>query len=178
MADILAAFGILIFLSLSYPGLLLTWKLLFPDLVHRAQIILERTPWRSFWLGLGAALLFGIPALILISNPAGIAKLVGWAVVALILALSSIGSAGLVGCMGARLAGKSASNSPGFRRFLLGALALELSVAFPIIGWFLLLPLSTIASLGAAVLAVLRRKPKPATDEVAQTLVESVPNGL
>ena len=38
MSDILAIFGILFFLGLSYPGLLLTWKLLFPELVDRAQV--------------------------------------------------------------------------------------------------------------------------------------------
>jgi hypothetical protein len=41
-----------------------------------------------------------------------------------------------------------------------GAVVLELAAAFPFIGWFIIIPLTLIASLGATVFALLRWMPK------------------
>jgi hypothetical protein len=43
--------------------------------------------------------------------------------------------------------------------FLRGAAALELAAAFPVLGWFIVIPLAIIASLGATAFAVLHWMP-------------------
>ena len=171
MSDILAIFGILLFLGLSYPGLLLTWRLLFPNLVSRAQTRLERSPWKCFWMGTLIALFVLLPAFFLISRPAGVAKLLGWLAAALLMAFSSLGAAGQAARLGSRLAGKSSQEEPSARFFLGGALALEMASAFPLIGWLLVFPLSTLTSLGAAVFALLHWMP------VRMEITKTIPIG-
>ena len=95
MADISAIFFILLIIGISYPALLTAWWLLFPSTVERARLRLDRTPWQSFWLGgvVLAALL--IPTVILLALPFGPAKFLGWILIALTLAFSGLGAAGL-----------------------------------------------------------------------------------
>ncbi|MEW5868999.1 MAG: hypothetical protein AB1894_06960 [Chloroflexota bacterium] len=159
MADITAIFGITIFLGVAYPGLLTAWWLLFPNFIQRTSLRLERTPWACFWLGLGLVLVSMIPAAILISLPFGPAKLLGFILVALVLSLSSLGAAGLAMHMGAALDRRRGSSFSEAGVFLRGTLALELAAAFPLIGWFLVFPLSTITALGAAIFSLLRWMP-------------------
>ena len=160
MADISAIFGSLLFVGISFPGLLTSWWLLFPATVQRAQTRLERNPWKCFWLGgvISAAII--LPTVILLSLPFGPAKFLGWSIIALTLAVSSLGSAGIAATMGERLAQKS--NTSPATAFVFGAIALELAVVFPVLGWFLVLPLSTVTALGATGFALLDRAHVPA----------------
>ena len=156
MGDVFAVFGGMLALGIALPGLLLAWALLFPTMVERARLRLERAPWRCFWLGLAALLLIGLPLAILFRVPAGPVQLLGWVGSFALLALASVGAAGLAALMGERLRGVGlAASAPG--ALLRGAVALELAAVFPLIGWFIVIPLATICSLGAAVLALLRR---------------------
>ncbi len=50
---------------------------------------------------------------------------------------------------------------------LVGAIALELAAVFPLVGWFVVIPLSLLASLGAAGYALLR----PSVEIVAEPQV-------
>lgn len=168
MADILAIFGILLFLGIAYPGLLTTWWLLFPNVVSRAHQRVERTPWRCLWLGLGVAFLVSIPSAILMALPFGPAKLVGWILIVLTLAFSSLGAAGLAHLMGDSLSNRMKTEISPSGAVLRGAIALELAAAFPFIGWMFVFPLSTLVSLGAATFSLLRWAPSTAKTQSAQ----------
>src|SRR3990172_838496 len=115
MSDILAIFGVLIVLGLTYPGMLTTWRMLFPSVVLRSCLRLSSSPWKCFAFGGLVALGFATPALFLIALPFGPAKLIGWSI---------------------------------------------LAAPFPIIGWFVFLPLSTLAAAGAAGFALLNWMPR------------------
>lgn len=160
MADVSAIFGILLALGLAFPGLLVTVWLLFPATVERAQRRLELTPWRCFWLGGVVTAGLSLPVTVLLALPSGAAKFAGAAVIAIGLMIASIGAAGLVAKMGAGLT----PHSPGLSRagaFLRGAVALELAAFFPIVGWFIVLPLAVVLALGATAFALLHWAPRP-----------------
>jgi hypothetical protein len=159
MANITAVFGILIIMGLAFPGLLLTGWLLFPATVERARLRLDRTPWRCFWLGGVLTAIAVIPIVALLALPFGPAKFAGFALIAVVLAVGVLGAAGLAAKMGERFVARDPHLSPA-GAFLRGALALELAAAFPILGWFILVPFAIVTTLGATAFALLRWMPR------------------
>jgi len=160
MADITAIFFILLAIGVAYPALLTAWWLLFPSTVERARLRLERTPWQSFWLGGVTLAVAVIPIVTLMALPFGAAKLLGWILIALVLAFSGLGAAGLAARLGERLSRVSSLSAAG--AFVRGAVVLELASFFPIIGWLIFFPLATVTCLGASAFALLHWLPKPA----------------
>ncbi len=178
MADVFAIFGILLFLGISFPGMLTAWWLLFPNNIERARIRLSITPWRCFWMGILTALIFGLPAFMLISAPSGAAKLVGWSLLALVLAGALSGAAGLTSELGRRLYGRSEDDRLPAGEYIRSAVILELAAAFPVIGWFLIIPITIITSLGAAVFALLRWMPNKKAKKLSSEDLKQTADGL
>jgi uncharacterized protein involved in cysteine biosynthesis len=160
MADISAIFGILLLVGIAFPGMLTAWWLLFPVTVERARVRFERTPWQSFWFGGVITAVVVIPTVILLALPFGPAKFVGWSIIILVLGFSSLGSAGIAAKMGETLVRRSNANPAS--AFVCGAVALELAVVFPVVGWLVVFPLIVVTALGAAGFALLRWQPKAA----------------
>ena len=161
MADISAIFFILLILGIAFPAMLTAWLLLFPSLITRAQIRVEKTPMPTFWMGLLILIVMTIPIVILLALPFGPAKFIGWILLAASLALSSIGSAGIAAHLAHRLAQQS--NLTHFGGFIRGAIILELAAFFPVIGWFFLWPLLLITAFGATGFALLNWLPREKT---------------
>ncbi len=161
MADISAFFFILLIIGLAFPAMLTTWWLLFPSLIGRAQSRIEKTPMQSFWMGLVVVIAVTIPIIILLALPFGPAKFIGWVLLAASLALSSIGSAGIVAHLGQRLTSQS-SLSP-LNGFIRASVILELAAFFPIIGWLFIWPLMLIMAFGATGFALLNWMPREKT---------------
>lgn len=159
MADISAIFFILLIISIAFPSMLAAWWLLFPNLVNRAQTRVEKTLARTFWLGLVIVIVLTIPIIILIALPFGPAKLMGWILLAVSLALSSIGSAGIAAHLGERIKGTGTTLTP-LSRFIRGAVILELAAFFPIIGWLFLWPIMLITAFGATGFVLLNWMPR------------------
>lgn len=182
MANITAVFGILLTLGIVFPGLLTAWWLLFPTTVERARLRLDRTPWRCFWLGGIVTAVIAIPTVILLALPFGPAKFLGWIVIVAALAIASLGAAGLAAKMGERLTARSNGNLSPAGAFVRGALALELAAAFPILGWFLVIPLAIVTALGATVFALLhwmpRSSPLPEGDYSPRSVAEREGSGV
>jgi len=161
MADISAFFFILLIIAITFPSMLITWWLLFPSVVARAQTRIEKTLARTFWLGLVIVIAVTIPIVILMALPFGPAKFLGWVLLAGSLSLSSIGSAGVAAHLGERLARHS--NVSPLSGFVRGAVILEFAAFLPIIGWlFIWIPMLLIAS-GAAAFALLNWMPHEKT---------------
>ncbi len=167
MADISAIFGSLLIFGIAFPGLLTAWWLLFPATVERAQTRLEQTPWQCFWFGGIITAAVVIPTVILLVLPFGPAKFLGWTLMMVTLAVSSLGSAGIAAKMGKRLV--ETSHASPAAAFVRGAIALELAVFFPLLGWLLVFPLTIVTALGATGFAVLRWAPKTAPAKVAES---------
>jgi hypothetical protein len=158
LGDVFAVLALLIGLGIALPGLLLAWSLLLPGTVARAQTRLRITPGRcmalgAIWLVTGLA-----PAAALMGTRAGPAQFLGWLIIAALLTLASLGAAGMAALMGERLRGGGAAASV-HGGLVRGAITLELAGVFPIIGWFIAIPLITITSLGAGLFALLRWAP-------------------
>jgi len=166
MADISAIFFIILIIGVAYPALLTAWWLLFPASVDRARLRLERTPLKSFGLGLAVFFGFLIFILILLNLPSGLFKFLGWVMIALTLTFSSLGAAGLASRFAERI-NRLGSFSP-LGAHVRGAVVIELASFFPILGWFIFFPLAAITTLGAAAFAMLHWMPRT-TSAAVQT---------
>jgi hypothetical protein len=159
MADISAIFFILLIIGVAFPAMLTAWWLLFPSLITRAQIRVDKTPMQSFWMGLAIVVAIAIPIIILLALPFGPAKFIGWVLLAAALALSSIGSAGIAAQLSEQMkkAGNTFTPLGGFIR---GSIVLELAAFFPVLGWFFIWPLMLIMAFGSTAFALLNWKPQ------------------
>ena len=158
MADISAIFFILLIISVAFPAMLAAWWLLFPNLISRAQTRVEKTLARTFWLGLVIVIGLTIPIIVLMSLPFGPAKFLGWILLAVSLALSSVGSAGISAHLGERMK-HTGNNYTSLNAFIRGAVILELAAFFPVIGWLFLWPILLITAFGATAFALLNWLP-------------------
>lgn len=161
MADISAIFFILLILGIAFPAMLTAWWLLFPNLISRAQVRVEKSLSGTFWFGLVILIALTIPIIVLFALPFGPAKFLGWILLAASLAFSSIGSAGIAAHLGNRLAQQS--NVTPLGGFIRGAVVLELAVFFPAVGWLFLWPLAIITSFGATGFSLLNWMPREKT---------------
>ena len=161
MADISAIFFILLILGIAFPAMLTAWWLFFPNLIARAQTRVEKTLARTFWLGLVILIVLTVPIIMLLALPFGPAKFAGWILLAASLALSSIGSAGISAHLAQRLAQNS--NLSALGGFIRGAIVLELTAFFPVIGWLFIWPLALITAFGATGFALLNWMPRKET---------------
>ncbi|HJR79517.1 MAG TPA: hypothetical protein VJ821_05545 [Anaerolineales bacterium] len=161
MADISAIFFILLIVGIAFPAVLTAWWLFFPALIARAQVRIDKTLARTFWMGLVIVVFVTIPIVVLLALPFGPAKFIGWILLVVSLALSSIGSAGIAAYLGSRLT--QHSNLTALGVFTRGAVILELAAFFPLLGWFFLWPLLLITAFGATGFALLNWLPREKT---------------
>lgn len=178
LGDVTTVFAILAALGVVFPGLLLTWSLWMPGMVERSRERIARTPWKSLFVGLVILLMASVPLGILnaLAGPFQFLAFVGGFS---LLTFASVGAAGLASLMGERLRGQGVQvSSPG--ALLRGAVALEFATVFPIIGWFILFPLTLLVSLGAAVFALLHWMPRTSSQANVERPANSwqtVPSG-
>ena len=167
MADMYAIFGSLILVGISYPALLTTWWLLFPEKVEKARVRISEKPKKSFGVGLLAGSIAAIPAVILFSLPSQFTQVLGWIWLVLTLGAASLGASGIAAEIGLRMNWRNDGNFQSLGAFIRGAAILELASAFPIIGWLLIIPVGSLISLGGAVHAIFKKKVKEETTEKA-----------
>jgi hypothetical protein len=168
MADVYAVFGTLLALGIAFPGMLLGYWLLFPSAVGRAQHRLEATPYRCLFLGLGAAALtIGLVSMFS-AVPLGVIKLLAAILGFGALAVATIGAAGIASSMATRLRAAAGGGLSDAAALLRGAVAFEMAAAFPLVGWFVALPVSLVASYGAGIFSLLRWMPRPARVSVGE----------
>ncbi len=162
IGDVMTIFATLFALGVVFPGLLLAWTLLLPAFVERTRERVTRTPWKTFFLGAFVLFVAGVPILIL-NGRAGPVQFIGIVSTFVLLTVVSIGAAGIAALMGERLRAQGVrATAPG--ALLRGAIALEFAMVFPLVGWFIVLPLVAIFSLGAATFAL---RGAPAAPRVA-----------
>ncbi len=162
MSDITLVFGLLLVLGLGLAGMLTTWWLLFPRMVERSRQRLAVTPWRTFWMGAAALFLSSIPIVLLVSLPFGPAKFAGFASIFMILTFATIGASGIAAELANRMAHFSKPDTPKIVNFVRAALAFELALAVPVLGWLIVLPFALVFSFGASVFALLHWVPRSA----------------
>jgi hypothetical protein len=158
MSDIFAIFGFLLFLGIAFPGLLATWYSLFNTLIWRTSEQIESTPWSSFFWGILILFICSVPILIFLALPVGFLKAIGWILLGVLLSFASLGASGFALLISKRISDSKNNRAVLFGSFIKGAVVLELAAAFPFIGWFFVIPIVTIMSLGAITIAIFRKK--------------------
>lgn len=141
----------------------LLFEAVFPRVVEGARDRYERHPKRALLVGL----LVTAPTLLLgaafASAPAALAKFLGITLLLALLLVSLVGSAGLAELVGGRLASAVDAQWP-WRRVLRGGTVLAVTFVLPLAGWFVVLPVTLVSGVGAAVLAW---RSRPALPEAA-----------
>lgn len=158
----------LIGILISLPGLLIALNLLFPDLSERAYLRLTWTPVMSFIIGLPVVAVFAVWIGVAADGGATAIAISG---TLLALLLWSIGSAGLSRVLAERIQEFTGQDTP-LPNLLRGTIILELAMLTPFIGWFLFLPLTATASIGASVFALIRWIPKRKIEKAALSAIQ------
>lgn len=145
-------------LALTLWALVTFCELVFANLTARARIVVERMPRRAIALGAINALFFGV---LIIAGGSSDEGGQGFALLLLtgILSLAAVGLAAITRSLGDRLLPERGSHL----RHAAGTGLLCLAALTPIVGWFAVAPLALLAALGAAIIAIFWRGPRPAT---------------
>ena len=169
MAEVLGIVSIILGLTFAWPCLVIWFALAFPGPVDQARGRLQRQPWACAGTGAALAITLGVLAFVLINHPHGVVKLLGWALTSALLLLGTLGAAGMVRLIAARLRPES-ENLSSLGALVRAAVLTEFAALFPVLGWFLFAPAALLANLGAGTLALAARDPRVAGR------VPSVPN--
>jgi hypothetical protein len=164
MVDVYIVVYSLLGILICLPALLLALNLLLPQITNRIETRLERTPGKSFFLGVPVTAAFLLWIAITANVPIGVVR--GTAFVAAFagMGLGTLGAAGMSRLLARRIT-VLANPSSQAMNWLRGAVMYELACLFPIVGWFLFAPIVGITVLGAAVFALLGWLPRPIVSE-------------
>ncbi len=162
--------ALIVGLLLSMGGSILVVAALWPRFAERAEGCWTESPGLSCVIGIPIALVLLTGSLALSKAPMGALKFAGMVGVMLVLAVGLIGMSGLVL--------RIARNTPaprGATPVVRAVVMLELAFAFPLLGWFVALPIALFGSVGAAILAVFS---KPMSESARQKTLVSAPEFL
>ncbi|MBI5959738.1 MAG: hypothetical protein HY866_13435 [Chloroflexi bacterium] len=146
----------------ALPALLIFLTLLFSRTTARAARRLERGAILPFFVGLGSLLVIGFPASGMIAL-GSIFQLAGVLIIMVLLLWAFTGLAAVARLVGSRLYSASFQPDQPITEIALGAGIVSLAVAFPLLGWLLVLPFGAVAGVGATLLTRFsRRRSEPA----------------
>lgn len=152
MADVFKILFPVVGTLMSFVCFWLLYEAIFPNAVERCRVAYVRRPIVSILLGAlitTPVMLVGL-SLIGIANPA--TKFVGFTILCFLMLLGILGSAGLSRLIGVRLTSIGDDRQP-WRRVLRGGIILSITFLFPVVGWFLVLPVTLVSGVGASILA-------------------------
>ena len=156
LADTMAIFLVVLGFMLALPGLWLLCRGLWPRRVNYATLTCGKSLYKPFLAGLPVTL----AALILVSAsksmPGPVGTIWSGAIICLYLMQASVGVAGLATCIGERLA-SPADSGRAWRATLRGSIVLVVTYLLPVLGWFVIIPVSFIVGSGSAALALVNR---------------------
>ena len=168
MADVLAVVVALIVVGVGFPALLVLVTLSFPGAVERAEAHAGARPVRALARGVFALVCLVTAAALLGNVLAGPGRLLGAVLLLGGLSVSMVGAAGLARHMAAAYRGLTGSRLP-LPDLVAGAVLIELATVVPLVGWFVVLPVTFLIMLGSGCGALLRRRTSAAVERPALT---------
>jgi hypothetical protein len=168
MTDVYIVVFTLAGILISLPALLVALNLLLPKVTINTAARLSKTPGRSFILGVPVAAAFLLWIAIASQVPFGPIRATSFLAAIAGMGLGTIGAAGMARVLGERLKPLSGPSST-LSGLVRGALVYELACLFPIVGWFLFIPLAGVMVMGAAVFGLLGWLPRPQIQQIDQT---------
>ncbi len=157
MADVFVWVFFILGLMIAFPA---SWLLFFAVSnkgVVRAQDRVRRMPIVTFFVGVGAIFLIVAAVGLLAATALAPLQTLAFIVAASGMAFTMFGVSGIARQIGSMLPSGIDRDSP-WRAHLRGGIVLELSFLIPVLGWFLILPMTLILGAGAATLSVLFRR--------------------
>ncbi len=149
--------SLLVAVLLSLTGYWLLARALYPAFVERAEHAWTRRPILTVLLGVPVAGALVLLSIGLLNAPNGALRVLGFVVAGLSLGFTFAGTAGLAARVGRGLASPSDEGRE-WSRLLRAGIVLELSMLFPILGWFVVAPIAVVGGAGAAAQALASRK--------------------
>lgn len=150
----------------ALPALLLLLNILFSRTTQQAALRLQQGFVVPFFVGLLPTIFLGIPSTIALSI-GSVFQFCG-SIAYVLLFLWAFSGMAIVGqAIGMRLMDINQRPENPFQESVLGVSLLTFAIAFPIIGWFIILPFSIIIGVGASLIALYRMRfgqvasPKP-----------------
>lgn len=156
IGDSFSIVAILIGFGFTTWAMILAANLLFNNRASVARDKYQARPWQGFGLGVLIALTLGTMSVIISAIPLPIMKLVGMTGILTLLAVSSLGSAGLCQLIAQRIRTLEPSLSP-YAALTRAAMLVVVASLFPILGWFLVGPVLLLTSLGIGAQSLLAR---------------------
>jgi hypothetical protein len=165
MSDILRPILVILVLTIGLVAYFLAAGALFPERVARTKSVIQSLPGRSFGIGLVNFVFFSVIALVLFSVSErvgsgfvkGILTIPALLIIAFLTMMLSFGMAGTAALLGERLFPDLST----WKQTVRGTICLSLACALPFAGWFLLLPYTGLVGIGAFILGLFQREPKP-----------------
>ena len=156
MTDVYIVVFTLIGMLLSLPALLVALNLLMPHVTRHAAARLDDTPYKSFGVGLFVTSLFLAFILITANIPFGPIRAMSFFATFIGMGIGTLGAAAMSRLLGQRLT-KLAHPTSELTNLVRGALVYELACLFPLVGWFVFIPLVGVTVMGAAALGLVDR---------------------
>ncbi|MEO0562930.1 MAG: hypothetical protein AAF125_12540 [Chloroflexota bacterium] len=163
IGDMIGAVSLAIGMAVAYPAVLLLLNIAFPRTTQRGTERLSRGARLPFILGLVAAVIGGGLSVALLSA-GGVLQLIGFIGLLALLSTATVGVAAMARALGTRVAALNERNLLPFMEIVVGGVVLTLTFGFPLVGWFVALPLSVVLGLGVVMTSAFGRRNKP-TDE-------------
>jgi hypothetical protein len=155
IGDALLLVSCLAGLMFALPALLIFMNLALLTLSDHATARLNRGGIVPFFAGLLPVIFIGIPAAGLIAA-GSVFQFFGSLIMLILLFWGFMGLAVVARLVGQRLTAMYEREESPFIQTVAGSLVLSFSIAFPLIGWLLILPFSLIIGIGATLLVTLR----------------------
>ncbi|PJF41756.1 MAG: hypothetical protein D6737_10755 [Chloroflexi bacterium] len=156
IGDAIVLVGCLAGLVAALPALFIFLNLIFGKTTRGAAQRLQRGTLVPFFAGLVPAVILVAIATALISL-GSIFQLIGFIMYLWLLTWGFTGLAAISRMIGAKLSGLTERDENPLLEQVVGAVVLTLAIAFPLVGWFVVLPLGLIVGTGATLLARFRR---------------------
>jgi len=155
IGDSITIVGCLAGTMLALPALLVALSLLMNRATSRAAHCLQQGITRPLLVGVIAVIVIALPASLLISM-GSIFQLMGVLIYLFLLTWGFTGMAAFARMLGGRLGLMADEPRSSMTETLVGASVLSFAVAFPLVGWLVILPLSFVMGIGATLIG---RKP-------------------
>jgi len=155
LADTMAIFLVVLGLLICFNAVWLFCRALWEPLVAHARDAHYDGMVKSFFVGVPLTALVVVVFGALANDKAGPWGLLAWILAGVYLLFSSIGVSGMTGLIGEKLGG-AVQNQPPWKETLRGGSVLVLSFLFPVLGWFVIMPIAIIVGCGATIRACFR----------------------
>ena len=163
-ADTMAIFFVILGLLLAFPSLWLFCRALWPEYVARST---EAVGLKSFFIGIPVTAVAVVIVIVVGKLPASFGQIGGVLAFSALLLYALVGVAGLATHIGNRLPSPADIDKP-WRTTLRGGIILSLTYLLPLLGWFLIIPVSVITGAGCATRALFQRKKTPSRVEMSE----------